>query len=283
MLGCSGAAPTTYATPEAWAAGADPVYEPLSRAMIAASPVPLDGRSIVDLGAGTGATSRALLAAGAWPIAVDISWAMLAYPGPKPDARMGAAGPAAGRLVADAGALPLDTASTDGAVAAFCLSHVDRPAAILSEAARVSRPGSPVLAAVFAASGSRHPAVDAVAGVARRWGWRPDSWYRRVKTELEPAVADRDRLTAMATDAGLTDVSVIDVEVNTAVRSPAELVAWRLGGPGLAGFVAALATPEREQLMAEATEAVGLDPQPFRPVIRIVSSIRPAVRTRVPA
>jgi SAM-dependent methyltransferase len=243
--------------------------------MVAASPVPLAGRSIVDLGAGTGATSRALTDAGACPIPVDISWAMLAY--------HGTSARSIGRVVADAAALPLATAGTDGAVAAFCLSHVEHPAAILMEAARVSRPGSPVLAAVFAASGSRHRAVDLVADAARRRGWRPDPWYRRVKAELEPAIADRRRLTALATEAGLTDVSIIDVEVDTGVRTPGDLVAWRLGGPGLAVFVAGLALSERQALVEEATEAIGPEPQPFRPVIRILSSIRSAVRPRVPA
>ena len=49
-----------YGSPRAWATSADPVYEALSGAIVAASPVSLLGRSVLDLGAGTGATSRAL-------------------------------------------------------------------------------------------------------------------------------------------------------------------------------------------------------------------------------
>jgi SAM-dependent methyltransferase len=237
----------------------------------------MQGRVIADVGAGTGATSRALIDAGASAIGVDISLAMLAY-------RRVALGSASTRgVVADAAALPLVSDSLDGAVLAFCLSHVEHPEALLAEASRVSRSGSPVLAAVYAAAGSRHPAVDIVGDAARRRGWRPGPWYRRVKEDLEPAVADRERLAAMAGAAGLVEVAVVDVEVDTGVRTASELIAWRLGGPGLAAFAATLSSEERQALIAETSEAIGPDPQPLRLVVRILSSVVPASRHSVSA
>jgi hypothetical protein len=155
--------------------------------------------------------------------------------------------------------------------------------AVLAEATRVSRSQSPVLAAVYAATGSRHPAADVVSEAARRRGWRPDPWYQRVKKELEPAVADGDRLVAMAGAAGLVDVAVVDVEVDTGVRSASQLIAWRLGGPGLASFAATLRPADRQALMAETSDAIGPDPQPLRLVVGILSSVVPATRHRVPA
>ena len=160
-----------YRTPGAWAAGVDRVYEALSRAVVAASPVPLTGRLIVDLGAGTGATTRAIAAAGGRPVALDLSYPMLAHRGRgRPPA-----------AVADIAALPLADASVGGALSAFSLSHVEDPGAVLAEAARVTAAGGPVLAAVFADTGARHPAAEIVDQVARAWGWAPPPWYRRLK------------------------------------------------------------------------------------------------------
>ena len=48
-----------------WDTGPGPIYEPLAQALVAAAPVPVTGRTILDLGSGTGAASRAAIAAGA--------------------------------------------------------------------------------------------------------------------------------------------------------------------------------------------------------------------------
>ena len=45
--------------------GPGSMYEPLARSLVAAAPVPLAGRLVLDLGAGTGVAGRAALAAGA--------------------------------------------------------------------------------------------------------------------------------------------------------------------------------------------------------------------------
>jgi SAM-dependent methyltransferase len=61
-----------------WASGPGPMYTRLAEALIAAAPVPLAGRRVLDLGAGAGAAGRAALAAGAAQVvAADLATGML--------------------------------------------------------------------------------------------------------------------------------------------------------------------------------------------------------------
>ena len=58
--------------------GPGSMYEPLARSLVAAAPVPLAGRLVLDLGAGTGVAGRAALAAGARRVVgADLSEGML--------------------------------------------------------------------------------------------------------------------------------------------------------------------------------------------------------------
>jgi ubiquinone/menaquinone biosynthesis C-methylase UbiE len=169
-----------YESPEAWATSVDPAYEALSRAIVTTAPVPLDGRSVLDLGAGTGATSRALEAAGSRPVALDLSAAMLSHGrASRPPA-----------VVGDMAMLPLSAASVGGAISAFSLSHVEDPGAVLAVARRITMAGGPVMVGVFAAAGTRHPAKEAVECAAARWGWTPPDWYVHLKADLESRVTD---------------------------------------------------------------------------------------------
>jgi SAM-dependent methyltransferase len=257
-----------YCSPDAWARGADPAYEVLSEAIVAASPVPLAGRLIADLGSGTGATGRAISAVGGQPISVDLSFAMLAY---------GRAGrPPA--ISADIAALPLGAASVGGAAAAFSLSHVEDPGAVLSEAARVTTPGGPVLAGVFAETGARHPAATVVDQLARQRGWAPPAWYQHMKVDLEPRVADPAALSRLAEAAGLVDLAVIDRDVDAGLDTPASQVAWRFGNAAMADFLAGLTAAEHTALVDDAVAALGPRPQPLLLKVRILSSVVPATR-----
>jgi hypothetical protein len=177
--------------------------------------------------------------------------------------------------------LPLATASVGGAVAAFSLSHVEDPGAVLAEARRVTEPGGPVIVGGFAATGSRHPARDIVEGEAARRGWAPSGWYVHLKQDLEPRVTDRRSLTRLATDAGLAVVDLRDEDVDTGLDSAEALVGWRLSGPALASFVAGLTSDEHDELTAAAVGAVaalGSDAQRLRLSVRIMSSVVPATR-----
>jgi predicted RNA methylase len=54
-----------------WATGATLVYGPIATELVAMSPHPVSGRTVLDAGAGTGAISSALTALRAHPVATD--------------------------------------------------------------------------------------------------------------------------------------------------------------------------------------------------------------------
>lgn len=251
----------SYDCPAAWESGADPIYERLATSAIRSVPHSLSGRTVLDIGAGTGATSRAILNSHGWPLAVDLSHPMLAHGRERrPPA-----------VVADATQLPIASAAVGGAVAGFCLSHVERPDVLLAEAARVVEHDGPVMAIVFADNASRHPVSGAVSEAATRLGWLPPPWYRRLKDELEPAVSDPDRLRSIAEVAGLAEIEVTEADVDLSDLGVAELIAWRLAGPALAPFVAKLDPRNKEWLTTEAARALGDEPSSLLLRIRTVS------------
>jgi len=259
---------THYAHPEVWASGCDHVYETLSEAVLAEHATDLRGQRVLDLGAGTGATSRVVAAMGGTPVAVDASWPMLRH-----DRLLRA--PA---IAADACAVPMGDDTVGAAVAAFVLSHVVDPVALLREAGRVTAAGGIVVAVSFAATGARSHAHTIVEDLLRRRGWAPPPWFRQLKEELEPAVTDPQALTSMAEAAGLRSPEVSTLVADTGIGTPAELVDWRLGSAGVASFVAAMTADERRRLRAEATRALGPAAQPLVFELRVLSSRAPAVR-----
>ncbi len=92
---------------------------------------PLAGRRIVDLGCGPGIYTRAFRERGADVIPVDNSLDEASLVGE----------PVPGLLLADAGALPLDDASVDGAFCSNLLEHTPDTPAVIREIERVLRPG----------------------------------------------------------------------------------------------------------------------------------------------
>ena len=240
------AAPGYHDNAEAWLVGAHPAYQRLADALVAQAPREWDGALVLDLGAGTGTASSALRAGGANVVALDAAPAMLAL------ARTLV--PDLATVAADAFGLPFADATFGGAVSAFCINHADRPAAMLAELLRVVRPGSAVLASTFGAE-PEPVAKLAVEGVARRYGWRPSAWQLALRQNTQ-LTDEPHLLEACATQAGLTHVEVIEQVVDTGLRTPAELVGWRLGLGELAAFVTGLEPADRDQLVAEATAAV---------------------------
>lgn len=94
------------------------------------------GRTALDVGAGTGFVTEALLAAGLEVCAVDESPEMLA--------RLSAKLTGRGRLTVlagGAGRLPLPSASVDFVFANMLLHHAEDPAAAIAEMARALKPG----------------------------------------------------------------------------------------------------------------------------------------------
>ena len=159
-----------------WAAGPAQVYGPLARALVGAASVPVTGRRVLDLGAGTGMAGRAALAAGAGQVvAADLAGAMLRLIGPPQRP-----------VAADAVALPFRDGAFDLVVAAFCLNHLSRPGGALGEIRRVGRG----LAASAFAPGWTHPAKLAVDGALRPFGFRPPAWYEAMTGEADAAAQD---------------------------------------------------------------------------------------------
>jgi SAM-dependent methyltransferase len=92
---------------------------------------PIAGQTIVDLGCGPGYYTHAFRDHGAAVIPVDNSEDELELGGAPPE----------GHLVADAGALPLDDDSVDGAFCSNVLEHTPAAAPIIGEIERILKPG----------------------------------------------------------------------------------------------------------------------------------------------
>ncbi|HUA12639.1 MAG TPA: class I SAM-dependent methyltransferase [Solirubrobacteraceae bacterium] len=105
------------------------------RGALAGSP----GRTLADIGGGTGNYARALAADGWQPLVVDRSPAMLAR----------AAAKGLATLEADAEQLPLADRSFDAAMLVSMLHHTEHPERAISEAARILRPGGRLAIVAF--------------------------------------------------------------------------------------------------------------------------------------
>jgi SAM-dependent methyltransferase len=244
----------------AWADGPGPMYARLAGALVAAAPVPLAGRRVLDLGAGAGVAGQAALDAGARQVVgADLSVAMLSRGRAAQDpaaVRPAAVRPAGGRpagarpVAADAAALPFRDRSFDLVLAAFCFNHLAHLAAGLSEARRV---GGALAASMFA-PGWTHPAKEAVDGVLRSFGYQPPAWH----AALSPGsrASDPAELAAGAAAAGFTQVQVQTIVVPTGLTTPAELVSWRLGMAHVAPFMRELDAPAAAAVRRTAERAV---------------------------
>jgi ubiquinone/menaquinone biosynthesis C-methylase UbiE len=237
-------------TGQAWAWGAARVYDRLADALVAAAPVPVAGRRVLDVGAGTGAASRAVARRGGLPVALDRSSGML---------RAGDPGiPAA---VADAAALPVATGAAGGAVAAFSLNHLHDPAAGLAEMRRACRPGSPLVAAAYAADDG-HPVKRAVERAVSAVGWRPDTWYDELRSNVVARLATTEGMADAAARAGVGgDVRRMDVPI--AGLTADDLLAWRLGMAQVAPFLATLDDATRASVVRQARALLGPGPPPL--------------------
>ena len=247
----------------AWERGPARVYDRLAAVLIGRSPVPLDGGRVLDVGAGTGAASRAALAAGAaQAVAVDAAYGMVAH-----DAT---ARPPA--VVGDVLALPFATAAFDATVAAFSLNHLTSAAAGLTEMARVTRPGGAILAATYAWDDT-HPVKEVVDDALTARGWTPEPWYISLRANVLPLLATPARCREAAHEAGL-DAAVEELRVPFPEMDAADLVAWRLGLAQHAPFVAGLAKIDREALVHDALTRLGEHPPELVRSVIVLSAVK---------
>ena len=247
-----------------WARGATLVYGPIAAELVAMSPHPLAGRTVLDAGAGTGAVTAALAARGARPVAMDLSFDMLAW-----NAR--ARPPCA---VADIRGLPVLTGSVDDAVAAFVLNHLTAPAAGLAELARVTRPRGAVLAAVFG-NASQSRARDRIDAIARDEGWQVPGWYAELKAAAA-VIGTARAMDAAARTTGLTDVVVTERPVDVGVTEPGQLVSYRLGHAIFAGWLGRIGCRRAAEVARRAAAAIHPIMAPYQPIVVFLAAMTPA-------
>jgi ubiquinone/menaquinone biosynthesis C-methylase UbiE len=247
-----------------WAVGAALVYGPIAAELVAMSPHPLAGRTVLDAGAGTGVVSSALTARRAHPVAMDLSIDMLAW-----NAR--ARAPC---VVADIRALPAAAGSVDDAVAAFVLNHLVQPSAGLAELVRVTRPGGALLAAVFSNS-SRSRARDRVDAVAQDGGWQVPDWYVDLKTNAVPILGTAEAMSAAASAAELVGIVVEERPVDVGVTEPEQLVSYRLGQPLFASWLDRIGPRRTEDIASRAASAIRPIMQPYRPTVMFLAASTP--------
>jgi SAM-dependent methyltransferase len=220
------------------------------------------GRTVLDAGAGTGVASAALVAAGARPVATDLSFDMLAWDAP-------ARPPSA---VADIRFLPLADGAVDDTVAAFVLNHLLDPAAGLAELRRVTRPGGAVLADVYS-NASQSDARDRVDEVAVQAGWRVPDWYVELKYTAAPLLGTAADMEAAARGAGLVDVTVDERPVDVGITEPDQLVRYRFGQAQFAAWLDEIGTEQADDIRRQAADVITPIMEPYRPIVVFLSAI----------
>jgi SAM-dependent methyltransferase len=238
------------------------VYEPIAAELVASSPHSLAGRTVLDAGAGTGVASAALAAAGARPVATDLSFDMLAWDAP-------ARAPGA---VADIRFLPFSDDAVDDAVAAFVLNHLLDPAAGLAELRRVTRPGGAILADVYA-NASQSDVRDRIDQVAVGAGWRVPDWYLELKHATAPLLGTAAAMEIAAGDAGLAVVRVDERPVDVGITEPDQLVQYRFGQAQFAAWLDEIGPEQADEIRRQAAVAIAPIMEPYRPIVVFLSAI----------
>lgn len=172
---------------------------------------PRPGQRILDLAAGTGASSVALARSGAEVVAADFSPGMIAE-----GARRHGDAPGLSFVEADATALPFADAEFDAVTISFGLRNVDDPRAALAEMRRVAKPGGRLVVCEFS-----HPRYPLFAGLYRFYNDRVLPIVARGVSSNAEAYdylnesikdwPDQRTLSAWIRDAGWTDVAFRDL------------------------------------------------------------------------
>ncbi len=247
----------------AWQRGPGRIYDRLAEVVVEHAPVPVAGASALDAGAGTGAASRALTAAGARRVvAMDVALGMLAH-----DA---ATRPPA--VVGDLVALPFSDGCFDVVIAAFSLNHVRDSGQGLRELARVTGPGGGFAAAAYA-DDDTHPVKGAMEAALADRGWELEPWYVEMREHSAPALGSVDAARSVAAAAGIRP-EVRTLRVPFPELGVPELVEWRLGMAQHATFLAGLSDAGRRELVDDVVARLGDDcPTLVRSMI-LLSAVR---------
>jgi SAM-dependent methyltransferase len=231
-----------------WAAGPARVYSKLADLLVAFSPAPLDGSTVLDLGCGTGLATRAAKAVGARVVGADLALGMVLE---DRDRRSPA-------TVGDAVRLPFRCGAFDVVLAAFSLNHLRQPDAGVAEAARVGR----VLLASTYAVDDDHPVKRAVEIALADFGWTRPAWYKAVQESMA-AWGTVDEATGVIVRGGMQPIEVKKVDVAFPELRPVDMVAWRMGMAQSAPFVGSLPPEMRAGCVRRAIELLGPSPPPL--------------------
>jgi demethylmenaquinone methyltransferase/2-methoxy-6-polyprenyl-1,4-benzoquinol methylase len=244
-----------------WAEGPSRIYRRLAAELIDRSPVSLAGRHVLDVGAGTGAATEAIRAAGGRPVDTDASLGMLSLGrGKRPPSAQ-----------ADAMALPFASRAVGAVVASFVFNHVDDAAMAVREAARVTERGGVVLASSYA-SDDTHPVKAAVETAMVESGWSPEAWYEDVRSVRVPSMATVAACQDVLRRARL-DGSVELARVQFTDLEPLDLVKWRLGMAQYASHLAALTSDDHDRLRSRSLELLGANPPVLERVVLFVAVV----------
>ncbi|MCR2799868.1 demethylmenaquinone methyltransferase [Microbacterium sp. zg-Y818] len=172
---------------------------------------PRPGQRILDLAAGTGASSVALAASGAEVVAADFSPGMIAE-----GRRRHGSVPNLSFVEADATALPFEDDSFDAVTISFGLRNVNDPKKALAEMLRVTAPGGRLVICEFS-----HPRSPAFAGLYRFYNDRVLPVVARAVSSNAAAYdylnesirdwPDQPTLSAWMREAGWADVAYRDL------------------------------------------------------------------------
>jgi SAM-dependent methyltransferase len=221
------------------------------------------GARVLDLGAGTGVASDAIVPTGARIIAADVAYGMLRLDS-------GSRPPAA---CADAARLPFRTDAFDHVIAAFVLNHVPDLIAALMELARVVRPGGTIAASSFPTE-RQHPAKDAIGKVIDAAGFEPPDWFMTFKAEREGPSGSDDAFRHAATVAGLASIDVHDLDVDIAGVGADGLAAYRLGMAQVQPFLGSLGDAERADTERAAVAAAAPFLEVPMPMLALVARVQ---------
>jgi SAM-dependent methyltransferase len=251
--------------PARWAGGASLVYAPIARELIECRRHSLAGRTVLDVGAGTGVASTVLTEKGARCVAVDLSHEMLAWD-------------AVGRppaAVADVRRLPIRDHAVDDVVAAFVFNHLPDPAAAFAEATRVTRPGGSLLGCVYGVD-NRSPVRDALDDAAGEAGWQVPRWYTDLKAHTVPLLGTATDMQRVADEAGLVDVVVDERTVDVGVTTAEQLVAYRLGQAHFSDWLRSLTPEQVDRTRTRLVQAIETIMVPFRPIVVFLTASFPS-------
>ena len=137
------------------------------------------------------------------------------------------------------------------------------------------RPHGRVIATVFGEADAR-ASKDVIDEVAREFGYQPPDWYVQLKTRTEPRSNTPTLLRGCAESAGLDDIDVADLTVDSGLATPEAITAYRTGLAHLAPFVTSLPAPRRAEFIDRAVAAVRERGQAVWPRVLVLSSRVPA-------